>query len=248
MGFKDYTPEDITISFGGITITGWDLGDYYQSKPSTKKRTIKDAIPVGRMPFAQYISKRLLKDNLGFVPIQNRMEALTVPGQQISSVIPNCVEDLLVYFHELGHNKSKQPPSASRGFFGGFSTCNATVEREYNAWVWALKYSRRLGYELTQGCKEVVRQGFESYLNNANDEDYARLKANQLSALVCIEFEIKEKRKVTFGQNSLITTTTWFNDFGKPTLLEEEKQKPKGHKPWHDLKQKQMKKAWKHQR
>lgn len=244
---KEYSPVDVTISVGGSTITGWDFGDYYHSKPSTKRRTIKDAIPVGKMPFAQYISKRLVKDNLGFVPIQNRMEALTVPGQQISSVIPNCVEDLLVYFHELGHNKSKQPPSASRSLFGGFSTCNATLEREYNAWVWALKYFRRLGYELTQSCKEVVRQSFESYINNAGDESYARVKASQLSSIVGIELQIKEKRKVTFGQNSFITVNSWFEDFGKVKPVKE-KPKPKGHKPWHDFKQKQMKKAWKHQR
>jgi len=232
-----------------------------------KKRCMKEAIPVAGRSFGEYILKRLTKDNLGFIPIQNRMEALTAPGQYISSVIPNSVEDLLVYFHELGHNKSKQPRRANRGFFGSFSNCNGTIECEYNAWVWAVKYFRRLGYQMTTPCKELIKTAFKSYIDSAEDEAYARLKANQLSQVVGIDIQVREKSKFGFDSSKSISfsttvltkgweydrnpnTTIWFDEFSKypaPKKVEPV-QKPKNHKPWHDLKQQQMKRAWKHQK
>lgn len=263
-----FTPKDFTITIGSgdkqFPITGW-AEDFTIPKP--KKRTVKTAIPVAGRSFAEYISYRLIKDNLGFVPIQDKWSASTHMGSHISSVIPESIDDLLVYFHELGHNKSKQPASANRGFFGGFSNCNATIDREYNAWVWALKYFRRLGYQMTDSCKELVKKAFKSYIDSAEDEGYASVKANRLSHLVGIDIKVKEKHTIDF--KSYITPTTgidWTKAFmpekttdftwwdgctaipmwGKFGTKSVSEIKPKGWKPWHDLKQKQMKKSWRH--
>lgn len=258
-----FKPSDFTITIDTgekkIPITGWDMGSSLDTRSFLpKKRSVKTAIPVAGRSFAEYISYRLTKDNLGFVPIQDKWSASTHMGSHISSVIPESTEDLLVYFHELGHNKSKQPISANRGFFGGFSNCNATIDREYNAWVWALKYFRRLGYQMTDSCKELVKKAFKSYIDSAEDEGYASVKANRLSHLVGIDIKVKERQEFSFKTYSnerfspkwdspLFTSKsidfTWYDEFVKiPNVAE----KPKGWKPWHDLKQKQMKKSWKH--
>lgn len=258
-----FKPADFTITIDTgekkTPITGWDMGSSLDTRSFLpKKRTVKTAIPVAGRSFAEYISYRLTKDNLGFVPIQDKWSASTHMGSHISSVIPESIDDLLVYFHELGHNKSKQPTSANRGFFGGFSNCNATIDREYNAWVWALKYFRRLGYKMTDSCKELVKKAFKSYIDSAEDEGYASVKANRLSHLVGIDIKAREKHLYDLSFNRLETFAgkfhnpmftgknidfTWYDEFAKiPSVIE----KPKGWKPWHDLKQKQMKKQWKH--
>jgi hypothetical protein len=266
-----FKPSDFTITIGSgdkqFPITGW-AEDFTISTLKPKKRTVKTAIPVAGRSFAEYISYRLTKDSLGFVPIQDRWSASTHMGSHISSVIPESIDDLLVYFHELGHNKSKQPASVNRSFYGGFSNCNATIDREYNAWVWALKYFRRLGYQMTDSCKELVKKAFKSYIDSAEDEGYASVKANRLSHLVGIDIKVKEKSMVDFNRYVTVDITkgrdwskyfspekttdfTWFDECTAIPLWEEFKTKsvsetkPKHWKPWHDLKQKQMKKSWK---
>lgn len=271
---RDFT---ITIDTGEkkIPITGWDMGTLEMGSFLTrpKKRTVKTAIPVAGRSFAEYISYRLTKDNLGFVPIQDKWSASTHMGSHISSVIPESIDDLLVYFHELGHNKSKQPASANRGLFGGFSNCNATIDREYNAWVWALKYFRRLGYKMTDSCKGLVKKAFKSYVDSAEDEGYASIKANRLSHLVGIDIKVKEKHTIDFKKYIDVSITptisrdwskyfspekttefTWFDECTAIPMWEKFETKsvsgikPKGWKPWHDLKQKQMKKSWRSQK
>lgn len=151
-----YKPSYVTITIGtgpeAIPIAGWPDSDFFKNfgqitRP--KQRTYSKAIPVAGRSFVEYLSYRMLKDNLGFVSIQRQFDASTHVGSHISSVIPESVEDLLVYFHELGHNKSKQPPRSNGGSMGGFSSCNGQIDCEYNAWVWAIKYFRRLGYQMT---------------------------------------------------------------------------------------------------
>lgn len=251
-----FNPSDVTITIGkgsqSIPITGWDFaGDSFGESfvdsirsftiPKPKQRTHSKAIPVAGRSFVEYLSYRMLKDNLGFVSIQRQFEASTHVGSHISSVIPESVEDLLVYFHELGHNKSKQPPIANGGFMGGFSSCNGQIDREYNAWVWAIKYFRRLGYQMTDSCKELIKKAFTSYLDNANDEGHASVRANQLSNLVGIDIRVKEKRKGFFSRpiiNTVMstpgTTSWWFDEFGpiKPKIVDVEPvKKPNGWKP-----------------
>ena len=257
---RDFT---ITIDTGEkkIPITGWDFSPLDARSFLPKKRSVKTAIPVAGRSFAEYISYRLIKDNLGFVPIQDKWSASTHMGSHISSVIPESIEDLLVYFHELGYNKSKQPISTSRGIYGGFSNCNATIDREFNAWVWALKYFRRLGYQMTDSCKELVKKAFKSYIDSAEDEGYASVKANRLSHLVGIDIKVKEKHRFKFKSYINPTTGidwtkaflpektidfTWYDEFSKFPVKEVLTEKPKGWKPWHDLKQKQMKRQWKY--
>lgn len=255
---------EITIGTGSnsksIPITGWADGDFFSNCVKVdipKKRTYSKAIPVAGRSFVEYLSYRMLKDNLGFVSIQRQFDASTHVGSHISSVIPESVEDLLVYFHELGHNKSKQPPRANGGFLGGFSSCNGQIDCEYNAWVWAIKYFRRLGYQMTDSCKELIKKAFTSYLDNANDEGHASVRANQLSNLVGIDIRVRQKGSFGIGSpfrtdNNRYSgkTTFWFDEFttitGKEFNLPVKK--PNGWKPWHDLKETQMKRQWKHQR
>lgn len=269
-----FNPSDVTITIGkgsqAIPITGWDFaedsfgGSFVDSIrsfaiPKPKQRTYSKAIPVAGRSFVEYLSYRMLKDNLGFVSIQRQFDASTHVGSHISSVIPESVEDLLVYFHELGHNKSKQPPRANGGFLGGFSSCNGQIDCEYNAWVWAIKYFRRLGYQMTDSCKELIKKAFTSYLDNANDEGHASVRANQLSNLVGIDIRVRQKGSFGIGNpfrtdnNRYSSNTTfWFDEFttiGNKGFKEFERvKKPNGWKPWHDLKETQMKRQWKHQK
>lgn len=257
---------EITIGTGpsskSIPITGWADGDFFRNCIKVdlpKKRTYSKAIPVAGRSFVEYLSHRMLKDNLGFVSTQRQFDASTHVGSHISSVIPESVEDLLVYFHELGHNKSKQPPRANGGFMGGFSSCNGQIDCEYNAWVWAIKYFRRLGYQMTDSCKELIKKAFTSYLDNANDEGHASVRANQLSNLVGIDIRVRQKGSFGIGNpfrtdnNRYSSNTTfWFDEFttiGNKQFKEfDPVKKPNGWKPWHDLKETQMKRQWKHQR
>lgn len=270
-----FKPSDVTITIGkgsqAIPITGWDFaGDSFGVSfvdsirsftiPKPKQRTYSKAIPVAGRSFVEYLSYRMLKDNLGFVSIQRQFDASTHVGSHISSVIPESVEDLLVYFHELGHNKSKQPPRANGGFMGGFSSCNGQIDCEYNAWVWAIKYFRRLGYQMTDSCKELIKKAFTSYLDNANDEGHASVRANQLSNLVGIDIKVRQKDIIfpeglidtfkTYENRYSPNTTFWCDEF--TTIIGTEEfnpvKKPNGWKPWHDLKETQMKRQWKHQR
>ncbi len=261
-----FNPSDVTITIGvgseAIPITGWADSDFFKNfgqiaRP--KQRTYSKAIPVAGRSFVEYLSYRMLKDNLGFVSIQRQFDASTHVGSHISSVIPESVEDLLVYFHELGHNKSKQPPRANGGFMGGFSSCNGQIDCEYNAWVWAIKYFRRLGYQMTDSCKELIKKAFTSYLDNANDEGYASVRANQLSNLVGIDIKVRQKGSFGIGNpfrtdnNRYSSNTTfWFDEFttiGNKQFKEfEPVKKPNGWKPWHDLKETQMKRQWKYQK
>jgi len=261
-----FEPSDVTISIGTgpevIHITGWADGDFFKNfgqitRP--KQRTYSKAISVAGRSFVEYLSYRMLKDNLGFVSIQRQFDASTHVGSHISSVIPESVEDLLVYFHELGHNKSKQPPRANSGFMGGFSSCNGQIDCEYNAWVWAIKYFRRLGYQMTDSCRELIKKAFTSYLDNANDEGHASLRANQLSNLVGIDIKVRQKGVIfpgglidifkTYENRYSPNTTFWFDEFTTISTKEFEPiKKPNGWKPWHDLKETQMKRQWKHQK
>lgn len=259
---------EITVGTGpsskSIPITGWADGDFFSNRVKVdlpKKRTYSKAIPVAGRSFVEYLSYRMLKDNLGFVSIQRQFDASTHVGSHISSVIPESVEDLLVYFHELGHNKSKQPPRANGGCLGGFSSCNGQIDCEYNAWVWAIKYFRRLGYQMTDSCKELIKKAFTSYLDNANDEGHASVRANQLSNLVGIDIKVRQKgirfpggiidTFKTYENRYNPNTTFWFDEFTTITDTKEfepVKKKPNGWRPWHDLKETQMKRQWKHQR
>lgn len=228
---KYIKPRDIVI-----------IGHGYSNVQPPKKRYYTKAIPVAGRSFVEYLSYRMIKDNLSFVAIGEQMMASTQIGSHISSVIPESIEDLLVYFHELGHNKSRQPPKESKGFYAGFSSCRGTIDCEYNAWVWAIRYFRRLGYTMTSSCQELIKEAFLSYLNVASDYGHASVRANQMSRLIGTDISVIN-RNVISKEFTITRYADYAFDNPKPEV-----KKPEGWKPWHDLKQKQQKKSWRNQK
>lgn len=229
-----------------------------RKRPSSK-HSIKSAIRVGRYSFAEYIGKRLIKDGLGFIPlIDSENHAYTQRGSHIVARIPENAEDFLIYCHELGHNKTFQPESRLGYFAGVDANC---LTREFNAWKWGIKYFQRLGFTMSEECKKCVKQSFESYTNGL-DKKISGTFEEELSDITGIKISAEEPkhnltivkgRDITFSNDFTLTIgsdtfTGW--DFGetiyrKPAIKVE---KPKNHKPWHDLKSSQIKKQWRNQR
>lgn len=219
-----------------------------KKRPSSK-HNIKSAIRVGRYSFAEYIGKRLIKDGLGFIPlVDNENKAYTQRGSHIVARIPENAEDFLVYCHELGHNKTPQPES-SMGFFS--SVDKNQLIREFNAWKWGIKYFQRLGFVMSEECKKSVKQSFESYTKGLDKQLSGKFE-RELSRIAGIEISAEEsKHSLTTIKGRDITFTGW--DLGetvyrKPTKPALTTEKPKNYKPWHDLKSKQIKKAWRNQK
>lgn len=206
-------------------------------------RTARSAVRVGSISFAQYTAKRLMKDGLGFLPISNVAESATDCRTYIKAPIPKDDIDLLAYFHELGHCKSKQPQQD----FGISGWCKGRLQCEYNAWIWALKYFRRLGFPLTEGCEHAVKRFFGSYLNAASSVEFAKELSYNFYKSTGILVEVEDK---FIGRFSVNVGGVWLNEFTslpkvRPTVTQE---KPKTWKPWHELKDKQIKKGWRNQR
>ncbi|MNQ34015.1 hypothetical protein D3C85_474620 [compost metagenome] len=110
----------------------------------------------------------------------------------IQSPKPKSGLDFLAYLHELGHCKSKQP-----NFYSAVN-CNKVVDCqylkctryawnndriicEYNAWKWALKFYRRLGFNLTKKHKEMIQGYFGNYCFFAENTQVAEKYAKMLN-------------------------------------------------------------------
>ena len=200
---------------------------------------------IGSKTFSDLVAKRVTKDSLGFVPVQNWRDSATDCKAYIKAPIPKSDVDFLAYCHELGHCKSKQP---EQDHFGMFSTwCNGRLQCEYNAWVWALKYFRRLGFKITDECREAIVFALESYFNNSKDRTFAKKLAEDFERWCGVKTCVKERvvidssaLTITFGGHSW---TDWSTSPKEKPKVE----KPKNWKPWHDLKNSQLKKQWKRQ-
>lgn len=101
----------------------------------------------------------------------------------------------------------------------------------------------------------MIKKAFTSYLDNANDEGHASVRANQLSNLVGIDIKVRQKGSFGIGNpfrtdnNRYSKTTVWFDEFTSfKTKAAEPVKKPNGWKPWHDLKETQIKRQRKHQK
>lgn len=212
--------------------------------------------------FGQYCAKRVDKDSLGLIPVNSWEEAATDCKTYIRSVIPRNCQEFLVYCHELGHCKSKQPASEpSFGFFGG-NWCNGRLSCEYNAWVWGIRYFKRLGFELSESHKNIVKYSLESYFKSARDKMFAKLLSDKFEKWCGIATYVPEPQPtmsfdtVSFGNpskievdwgNFKIDTVPWFTWTDK-LKVKPVKERPKNWKPWHDLKAGQIKKSWRNQR
>ena len=233
----------ITIKSATIpdfTITGFGDSDWKTTVVQERrllnrvpcKNHVKNALKIKGKSFPDYLYHRMMKDNLGFVPTDDIWAGQTDCKSYIVAMAPQKQHEFLVYAHELGHCKSKQYENTASSFWGVSTVDEYKLKNEYNAWVWALKYYRRLGFQLCKESKALVKTAFMSYISSAsNVEMVAEELANSLDKQFDIGINFKPLK---------------FGDLKIKTLDYEVKEKPKGWKPWHDLKQKQMKKSWKY--
>lgn len=221
-----------------FTVTGWGGSDWNflsgtvstEDKPRLRtitkcKKLATKALNIKGKTFPEYIQHRLVKDNLGFVPADNFSDGQTDCRSYIKAVAPQNPVEFLVYAHELGHCKSKQYVD---NVLSGFTmkVGKMTVRNELNAWLWALRYYRRLGFQLCKEGKAEIVKAFSSYLNLAEKS---------------VAFEAAKVLNDAYGVG--IKINSYATAKPKEVMMVE---KPQSWKPWHDLKQKQMKRSWKH--
>lgn len=222
--------------------------------PERKKITARHAIKIGNHSFSQYMAKRLDKDGIGFKPTESWRDSATDCDTWIMGEIPTGKVQFLAYCHELGHCKSVQPHRKENLYhmnIGG-AWSNARLESEHNAWVWGLKYFRRLGFSLDKEMIDAILWSLEGYFKNARDKVFAKILADKFKDRFGIECKVPEpvnaqdfKRYAPINF-ALIDFTFTVNDFKDAESVP--LKKPNGWKPWHDLKETQMKRQGKHQR
>jgi hypothetical protein len=211
-----------------------------EEKPQVPKRkyNLTTEYTVAGRNFAEYITRRMMKDGIGFAPIDTYQESSTDLYGYIRAPVPKNDADFAAYCHELGHCKSRQ-------FHDSYKMFNATwggkwakerLVSEVNAWKWGIRYMKRLGYKITEEIVKVVQWSLKSYFVNAEDEAVAHNLAREFEQYSGIKIETREK-PVDFSMLSIYT---------EPKEIK--KTQPDGWKPWHDLKAKQIKKAWRHQK
>lgn len=217
--------------------------------PERKKVTARHAIKIGNHTFSQYTAKRLDKDGIGFKPTESWRDSATDCDTWIMGEIPTGKVQFLAYCHELGHCKSVQPHRKENLYhmnIGG-AWSNAHLESEYNAWVWGLKYFRRLGFSLDKEMIGAIIWSLESYFKNARDKLFAKVLADKFKDKFSIECKLSDPINAKELRYTPIITFT-VNDFEYAETVQIPVKKPNGWKPWHDLKETQMKRQWKHQR
>jgi len=127
-----------------------------------------------------------------------RRESHTDAETYIASPRVRSNLDFLIYLHELGHCKSKQPDfyhavhGNSRAFCTqrqGYVTKwnDSRLQCEFNAWAWALRYYRRLGGKLGKVQKEMVVKYFGNYLYDAKNKQKAQELACKMKQMFDID-------------------------------------------------------------
>lgn len=224
----------------------------------------KSEFKVAGKRFSEYVGYRVYKDGIGFQPTKNWKDSATDCETYIKApIVKDCVE-FLVYCHELGHCKSKQSYEPLSAFGRAIGWGNKRLDNEYNAWVWGIRYFRRLGFLITQSHKNVIKMSLESYFKEAYDNKYAIKLSEKFKDWCGIETDVpvKEKLTVRLSPTGNFSTIDWFTfdeltDLKFPPLKWNprvdfsdsiEEKKPAKWKPWMDLKNKQLKRSWKHQK
>lgn len=202
-----------------------------------RKHKLDTDYKVANRPFKEYIWRRLEKDGIGFVAKDTYQDSSTDLYSYIAAPIPKNDCDFIAYLHELGHCKSRQHAD-SRNFY--YSTWDGKwgMERlvsEVNAWKWALRYFRRIGLSLTVQTKNVVKVALESYFADASDINLANKLSKDFEEYCGIPTKCPHHH--AYLEKKICKPKENF-----------EQNKPNGWKPWHDLKQTQMKRQWKQQR
>ncbi len=127
------------------------------------------AIKIGSLTFAQYIGKRLEKDGIGFLPVDNYFGACTDRMSFIKAMIPKTEYDFLVYAHELGHCRGKQLPNVYYNSF--FGVTKDVVYNEFLATDWAFRYVKRLGMKFEKSVLEkFLKDSICSYLSRVRSD------------------------------------------------------------------------------
>lgn len=204
--------------------------------------------------FFQYVAYRLKKDGLGFLPASEWIDGATDAKTYIKAIVPKNAYDFLVVAHELGHCKSKQLPRSMGSSFFGWDVCDNSLQNEFNAWVWAIRYMRKLKLEVSQSdMVEALNRSFKSYTSKANNKRLANDLLEKLNGLLGIELEMESVRPVRDADSVLCSvrkftdgwwmdeTTTWTEVIPAKPVAQNKK-----HRPWMDLLDKQRKQGWKH--
>lgn len=236
-----------------FTIATVDIG-YSESVRHRPKMDglFSGAIKVKGVEFSDYVKRVLVRDGIGFVPTKDLWSGVAYDSH-IQAIVPKSSHEFLVYCHEMGHLKSKQYHRSSQSSMFSYS-CPATIKNELNAWLWGLRYYRRLGFVLCDKGKELVKEAFGSYLKSA-DQDVAMQARDKLFAKFGIKCQIIDHPRptITSFYCSFDSTKFWIDKWvpngpKTPKKLPVVKEKPKHWKPWHDMKDKQIKKTWRNMR
>lgn len=156
-----------------------------------RKHKMDTTYKIAGRSFREYIYRRLDKDGIGFAAKDTYQESCTDLYSYISSPVPQNDCDFLAYCHELGHCKSRQYAS-STNFYNAAWNGKWKMERlvsEVNAWKWAIRYFRRLGYKMTDEAVKVVQWALNSYFKNAEDYSIAAKLSEEFEAYSGIKTE-----------------------------------------------------------
>lgn len=259
--YEDLVTITIETPKMSFPVTDWDFSDPYSKTPKgsdvkpleCSRKKAEGALKIAGKTFPEYIAYRLMKDGIGFKVAKSVWDAATDRKNYIECTIPKTPKEFMVYCHELGHVKSRQYDQ-NYGMF--FSTCKNTLKNEANAWIWGIRYFKRLGFEITEEILSDIRYAFATYTQNA-DRSAAQESLQYLKAKTGVDFEMPraERRRATKGYshfhwqtNTKLDTIPWTKYIDPKKEEKPIKGKPKAWKPWHDLKAKQLKKAWRHQK
>lgn len=239
-----FKPTDFTIVIDNKPVTsfGSNIMNLPEPKPEVPQRkySLNTDYKVAGRSFAEYVTRRMLKDGIGFCPIADYRESATNLYGYIQAPVPKTDGDFLAYCHELGHCKSRQFANSS-SYFNATWSGRWSKERlisEVNAWKWGIRYFKRLGFKMTDELVKIVQWSLDGYFKNSEDPVVAHNLSRDFEAYSGIKTETKH---IPVDFTGCISYTS-------PIKVDKPKVKPKGHKPWHDLKDQQMKKAWRNQR
>lgn len=203
------------------------------------------------------VQKANKKYGIRHVHIDSRCASATDTKTYITSPKIKSKLDLLAYLHELGHCRSEQPDlymAVHGNLFGKWVT--PRILCEYNAWVWAIRYYKRLGYNLAPCHKKMISHYFGGYLKEAENKKIAKEISIKFKNEFGVDCKVEED---VFIPSTFIdfkfTVPIAFVDCSfvvtKPRMhkkLPSTQEKPKHWKPWHDMKDKQIKKTWRNMR
>jgi len=240
-----FSPQDFTITFGKhIVSTSVVTITLPEPKPQVPQRkfNLDTHYKIAGRTFAEYVTRRMIKDGIGFQAKTSYRDACTDLFSYIAAPIPENDGDFLTYCHELGHCKSRQY-FASSSFYNATWSGKWTKERlvsEVNAWKWGIRYFKRLGYKLEEETTKIIQWSLEGYFGNAEDLGIAKKLSDEFEAYSGINTKVPEPKS---DSNKIVETS-----LSSKICPKYSDKKSQNWKPWHDMKTEQIKNQWKNQR